>query len=60
MGKSDANECNESSLSKIAECSSLYQKKKVGMILEGINFSAISLMQDNYHSYILFPPQNPR
>ena len=51
MGKSDANECNESSL---------YQKKKVGMILEGINFSAISLMQDNYHSYILFPPQNPR
>ena len=25
-----------------------------------INFSAISLKQDDCHSYILFPPQNPR
>ena len=59
MGKSDANECNESSLSNCRVQLAL-SKKKVGMILEGINFSAISLMQDNYHSYILFPPQNPR
>ena len=34
--------------------------KKDRMILEGINSSAISLMQVDCHSYILFPPQNPR
>ena len=34
--------------------------KKDRMILEGINSSAISLKQVDCHSYILFPPQNPR
>ena len=45
---------------QIAECSSLYQKKKDGMILEEISSSTISLKQVDCHSYILFLPQNPR
>ena len=59
MGKSDANECNESSLSNCRVQLALSTKKDE-MILEGINSSAISLKQVDCHSYILFPSQNPR
>ena len=59
MGKSDANECNESSLSNCRVQLAL-SKKKDGMILEEISSSAISLKQDDCRNCILPPPQNPR
>ena len=59
MGKSDANECNEISLSNCRVQLAL-SKKKDGMILEEIISPAISLKQVDCHSYILFHPQNPR